>query len=199
MPITGLSILIIDENRIRASIIEEGLREASAGRVTVITEMGDLARRVEEIAPDVIVIDLANPNRDMIEHLSSASRPGIRPVAMFVDNADTGLMESAISAGVSAYVVDGLRKEGVKTILDSAILRFNAYSKLRGELDSTRQQLEDRKAVDRAKALLIRMRGLSEEDAYHLIRKTAMRESKRMGEVARTIISTAELLTGNSG
>lgn len=193
------SILIIDENRIRASIIEEGLREAGLMRVGILSTMDNLVGEIEARAPDVIVIDIENPNRDMIEHLSAVSRAGARPVAMFVDNADADLMESAIRAGVSAYVVDGLRKESVKAILDSAIFRFNAYARLREELESTKQALEDRKAVDRAKALLIKMRGLSEEDAYHLIRKTAMRESKRMGEVARTIITTAELLTGGNG
>lgn len=191
-----ISVLIIDENRIRASIIEEGLREAGDYRVDIVSEMAGLVERIEAIAPDVIVIDLENPNRDMIEHLSAVSRAVKRPVAMFVDNSDVALMESAITAGVSAYVVDGLRKESVKAILDSAIVRFNAYSRLRSELENTKQALEDRKAIDRAKAILIRMRGLKEEDAYHLIRKTAMRESKRMGDVARTIISTAELLTG---
>lgn len=198
MPNQPISVLIIDENRIRASIIEEGLREAGDYRVAIISEMESLVATIETLAPDVIVIDLENPNRDMIEHLSAVSSAVKRPVAMFVDNSDIGLMESAISAGVSAYVADGLRKESVKAILDSAIVRFNAYSRLRNELESTKQALEDRKAIDRAKAVLIRMRGLSEEDAYHLIRKTAMRESKRMGEVARLIITTAELLTGGT-
>lgn len=192
----ALSILVIDEDEIRASIIREGLREAGHLRVHVISVMDGLVRAVEDLAPDVIVIDLANPSRDLVEHLSQVSRAVRRPVAMFVDQSDAGIMEAAISAGVSAYVVDGLRKDRVKAILDMAIARFTAYSRLRDELESTRQALEDRKAIDRAKAILQKLRGVSEEEAYHLIRRKAMAENRRMGDVARALVSTADLLTG---
>lgn len=192
----ALSILVIDEDEIRASIIREGLREAGHLRVHVISVMDGLVRAVEDLAPDVIVIDLANPSRDLVEHLSQVSRAVRRPVAMFVDQSDAGIMEAAISAGVSAYVVDGLRKDRVKAILDMAVARFTAYSRLRDELESTRQALEDRKAIDRAKAILQKLRGVSEEEAYHLIRRKAMAENRRMGDVARALVSTADLLTG---
>jgi response regulator NasT len=191
-----LAILVIDEDEIRASIIEEGLREAGHGRVAVLADMRNLLARIEALAPDVIVIDLANPNRDLVEHLSHVSRAVSRPVAMFVDQSDHGVMEAAISAGVSAYVVDGLRKDRVKAILDMAVARFQAYSHLREELESTRRALEDRKLIDRAKAILMKLRGLGEEEAYHLMRRTAMRENRRMGEIARSIVSTANLITG---
>ena len=160
-----LSILVIDEDAIRASIICEGLREAGHLRVHVISVMEGLVRAVEDLAPDVIVIDLANPSRDLVEHLSQVSRAVRRPVAMFVDQSDAGIMEAAISAGVSAYVVDGLRKDRVKAILDMAVARFTAYSRLRDELESTRQALEDRKVIDRAKAILQKLRGVAEEEA----------------------------------
>jgi response regulator NasT len=192
-----LSILVIDEDQIRASIIREGLREAGHERVFVISAMQGLMRQIEDLAPDVIVIDLANPNRDLVEHLSQVSRAVRRPVAMFVDQSDAAMMEAAISAGVSAYVVDGLRKDRIKAILDMAVARFGAYSRLRDELEHTRQALEDRKAIDRAKSLLMKMRGLDEEGAYHLIRRQAMRENRRMGDVARALVSTAALLTGD--
>lgn len=191
-----LSILVIDEDSIRASIIREGLREAGYSDVHVLSVMHGLLKQVEALAPDVIIIDLANPSRDLVEHLSHVSRAVRRPVAMFVDQSDAGMMEAAISAGVSAYVVDGMRKDRVKAILDMAVTRFNAYSRLRDELESTRQALEDRKAMDRAKALIQKLRGVSEDEAYHLIRKQAMRENRRMGEVAQAILSTADLLTG---
>ena len=192
----SLSILVIDEDEIRASIIREGLNEAGHRHVHVMSVMHGLVRAVEDLAPDVIVIDLANPSRDLVEHLSQVSRAVRRPVAMFVDQSDAQMMEAAIGAGVSAYVVDGLRKDRVKAILDMAVARFNAYSRMRGELESTRQALEDRKAIDRAKLLLQKARKVSEEEAYHLIRRQAMRENRRMGEVARAILSAAELLTG---
>jgi response regulator NasT len=192
-----LLILIVDENRIRASIIEAGLREAGHARVVVSSEMQGLVRRIEEIGPDVIIIDLENPNRDLVEHLSAISSAVRRPVAMFVDQSDRDMMEAAIGAGVSAYVVDGLRQDRIKAILDMAIARFGAYSRLKDELEETRAALEDRKILDRAKAILIRSRGLSEEEAHHLIRRTAMSQNRRMADVARAIVSTADLLLGD--
>ncbi len=192
-----LSILILDENRIRAAIIEAGLREAGHSSVTIVTEMTGLLRRITEIAPDVIVIDLENPNRDQLEHLLQMSRAVEKPVAMFVDQSDTEMMASAIEAGVSAYVVDGLRKERVKPILDMAIARFNAYSRLKSELQDTKQALEDRKAIDRAKAILMKTRNLSEDEAHHLLRRTAMQQSRRMGEIARALVDSAQLILGD--
>lgn len=194
---SDLLILVVDENRIRASIIETGLRDAGHDRVVVITEMHGLVRRMEEISPDVIIIDLENPNRDLIEHFSAISSAIKRPVAMFVDQSDREMMEAAIGAGVSAYVVDGLRQDRVKSILDMAVARFNAYSRLKDELEETRAALEDRKVMDRAKGILIRSRGLTEDEAHHLIRKTAMRQNRRMADVARSIVSTADLLLGD--
>ena len=127
---SSLNVLVIDENRIRASIIEEGLREAGHDNVTVVHEVQGIARIIETTEPDVIVIDLENPNRDMMEHLFQLTRTVARPIAMFVDRSDTASIEAAVEAGVSAYVVDGLKKERVKPILDMAVSRFNAFSKL---------------------------------------------------------------------
>lgn len=192
-----LSILILDENRIRAAIIEAGLREAGHRRVTIVAEMHGIVRRIAEIAPDVIVVDLENPNRDQLEHMLQMSRVVERPIAMFVDRSDNEMMASAIEAGVSAYVIDGLRQDRVKPILDMAIARFNAYSRLKSELEDTRRALEDRKVIDRAKAILMRSRALSEDEAHHLLRRTAMQQSRRMGEVARALVASAELILGD--
>ncbi|MCZ8182832.1 MAG: ANTAR domain-containing protein [Beijerinckiaceae bacterium] len=197
MPAAKLSVLIIDENRVRAAIIEAGLREAGHERVTILSDMQGLMRQIVELSPDVIVIDLENPNRDRLEHLLQMSRVVDKPIAMFVDQSDSSMMEAAIEAGVSAYVVDGLRQDRVKAIMDMAIARFNAYSRLRSELEGTRQALEDRKAVDRAKAILMKTRGMSEDEAHHLLRRTAMRENRRMGDVARALIGSASLILGD--
>ncbi|WP_119270999.1 ANTAR domain-containing response regulator [Taklimakanibacter deserti] len=188
-----LSILIIDENRVRAAIIEEGLREAGHSRISVISEMAGLVRRIEEAAPDVIVIDLENPNRDMLEDLFRVSRAVRKPVAMFVDKSDTAMIAEAIAAGVSAYVVDGLRKERVKAILDLAIGRFNAFERIRAELETARQALSDRKAIDRAKGILMKMMHVGEDEAYTLLRQTAMRQNMRIAKVAESIIATSDL------
>lgn len=173
-----LTILIIDENAIRSSIIEEGLREAGHGKVVVINEMHGIARMIETLNPDVIVIDIENPNRDMMEHLFQLTRTVSRPITMFVDRSDTASIETAVEAGVSAYIVDGLKKERVKPILDMAVSRFNAFSRLQRELADAKSALEERKVVERAKGILMKMRGLSEEDAFALLRQTAMNEKK---------------------
>lgn len=194
MPARDLKILIIDENRIRASIIEEGLREAGHTQVHVLGELREVARRIGEIAPDVVVIDLENPNRDMLEHFFSLSRALQKPIAMFVDNSDTTTIENAVAAGVSAYIIDGLKKERVKPILDMSISRFNAFAKLTRELEEARTALEDRKIVDQAKAILMKSRNIGEEEAYKLLRKTAMNQGRRIGEVAQSLILAAGLL-----
>src|SRR6476661_3724444 len=189
-----LSILIIDENRLRAAVIEDGLRDAGYGQLTVVHDVTGIARRIADIAPDVIVIDLENPNRDMLESMFQLSRAVKRPIAMFVDRSDQASIEAAVDAGVSAYVVDGLRQERVKPILDMAVSRFNAFSRMTRELEEARSELENRKLVDRAKGILMSTRGLSEADAYGLLRKTAMNQNRKISEIAESLITAAGLL-----
>ncbi len=194
MPTPDLSILIIDENRIRASIIEEGLREAGHAHVAVIHDVNEVGRTIQHTMPDVVFIDLENPKRDTLEHFFSLSRAIQRPIAMFVDRSDTGMIEKAVEAGVSAYVVDGLKKERVKPILDMAISRFNAFSRLTRELEEARSALEERKIVDQAKGILMKTRGLSEADAYALLRSTAMNQNRRIIDIAQSLVTAASLL-----
>jgi response regulator NasT len=189
-----LTIMVIDENRTRASIIESGLRDAGHEAVTVIHDVAGIAARIETLQPDVIVIDLANPNRDMLEDMFQLSRAVKRPIAMFVDRSDAASIEAAIDAGVSAYVVDGLKKERVKAILDMAIIRFNAFSRMARELQDARTELQHRKLVDRAKGILMKLRGLSEQEAYGLLRKTAMNQNRKISEVAQSLVTAAGLL-----
>lgn len=189
-----LNVLVIDENRIRAAIIEEGLRDAGYGQVTVIDQMHGLARRITDLNPDVIVIDLENPNRDELESIFQLSRVIQRPIAMFVDKSDEASIEAAVEAGVSAYIVDGLKQERVRPILKMAISRFNAFSRLNRELEETRGELENRKVIDRAKGLLMRSRGLSEDEAYALLRRTAMNQNRKIVEIAQSLVTAASLL-----
>ena len=189
-----LSILIIDENRIRASIIEEGLREAGYDRVAVINDVNEVGRTIALTTPDVIFVDLENPKRDTLEHFFSLSRAIQRPIAMFVDRSDGAMIEKAVEAGVSAYVVDGLKKERVKPILDMAISRFNAFSRLTRELEEARSALEERKIIDQAKGIVMKTKGLSEPDAYALLRKTAMNQNRRLVDIAQSLVTAASLL-----
>ncbi len=190
----ALHILIVDQNVMRASILEEGLKEAGYARVTILREMKNLMRRIVDLDPDVIFIDLENPNRDVLEQMFQVSRSVHRPIALFVDRSDTDMIEAAVDAGVGAYVVDGLRKERIKAVLDMAVSRFNAFSKLRDELDRARAALDERKLVDRAKGILMAGKGMSEEAAYALLRKAAMNENRRIAEVAQSVVTAARLL-----
>jgi response regulator NasT len=194
MESSSLAILVIDENRIRASIIEAGLRETGHDNVTVVHDITGVARTIAATNPDVIVISLENPNRDVLENMFQLSRAVKRPIAMFVDRADRASIEAAVEAGVSAYVVDGLKQERVKPILDMAISRFNAFSRLSRELEEARNELENRKLVERAKGILMKSRGLSEEDAYALLRKTAMNQNRKLADIAQSLVTAAGLL-----
>jgi response regulator NasT len=191
---TTLSILIIDENRLRASVIEAGLCDAGYTDLTVVHDVVGIARRIADIEPDVIVISLENPNRDMLENMFQLSRAVQRPIAMFVDRSDQAAIEAAVEAGVSAYVVDGLKRERVKPILDMAISRFNAFSRMARELREARSELENRKLIDRAKGILMSTRGLSEADAYALLRNTAMNQNRKISEIAESLITASGLL-----
>ncbi|GLI21317.1 MULTISPECIES: ANTAR domain-containing response regulator [Xanthobacter] len=189
-----LRIVIVDESDVRAAILEEGLKEAGFETVLRITGRNNLLERIYAIDPDVILIDLEDPSRDTIEQMFQVSREVKRPVAMFVDQTDSKTIEDAIEAGVASYVVDGLRKERVKPILETTISRFRAFARLKAELEEAKTQLEERKAIDRAKMLLMKMKGIDEEAAYHLLRRTAMNEKKRIVDIAQSIITAAELL-----
>ena len=187
-------IVIVDESPIRAAILEEGLREAGYTSVVRISEMQSLLARIYALDPDIIVIDLENPSRDILEQMFQVSRAVRRPIAMFVDQSDAASIQASVDAGVSAYIVDGLKKERIKPILDLCVFRFNAFAKLQDELDRTKTALEERKVIDRAKGILMKLKGLNEEEAYVLMRSTAMREKKKIGEIAQSILTASELL-----
>jgi response regulator NasT len=186
-------IVIVDESPIRAAILQEGLREAGFTGVVHISEMQSLLARIYALDPDVILIDLENPSRDTLEQMFQVSRAVRRPIAMFVDQSDAASTEAAVDAGVSAYIVGGLRKDRIQNILDLCISRFNAFSRLQNELDRTRSALEERKVIDRAKGILMKAKSLTEETAYAMLRKTAMNENKKIAEVAQSVITAAEL------
>src|SRR5882757_7015441 len=188
-----LKIVIVDENPIRAAILEDGLREAGHVNVARIENRTGLLARIYTIDPDVILIDLENPSRDELEQMFQMSRAVKRPVAMFVDQSDTASIQASVDAGVSAYIVGNLQKDRIKTIMDLCISRFNAFSRLQGELERAKSALEERKVIDRAKGILMKAKNLTEEDAYALLRKTAMNEHKKIVEIAQSVLTTAEL------
>ncbi|MGH1451615.1 MAG: ANTAR domain-containing response regulator [Paracoccaceae bacterium] len=190
-----LSIVVVEKDRDRALLIVDSLRDAGDFDIHVIAEATGLARRISERQPDVVLIDITNPSRDMLEELALASGPLDRPVAMFVDRSDDGLTKAAIEAGVSAYVVDGLQPARLKPILDAAVTRFHMFQRMRTELAATKQALEERKVIDRAKGMLMKAKGITEEQAYALLRKTAMDQGRRVADVAEALVTAAGLLS----
>jgi two-component system, response regulator / RNA-binding antiterminator len=190
----ALSVVIIDENPVRAAILEGGLREAGHLSIARISEMTDLLTRIYALDPDVIVISLENPTRDVLEQMFQVSRAVRRPVAMFVDQADSASIQAAVDAGVSTYVVDGLRKERIRPILDVTISRFEAFARLQDELAAAKEALEDRKTIERAKGILMKSRRLSEHEAYTLLRKTAMNQKRKLADIAQSVVTAAQLL-----
>jgi response regulator NasT len=189
-----LRIVIVDQNPLRTAILRDGLREAGYEQVLVVDTFLDLEVRLRAIDADIVLIDLENPSRDVLEQMIRISGAAARPVAMFADSSDSAMINAAIDAGVSAYVVDGLKKERVKTIVDLTVSRFNAFARLREELVAAQGQLADRKAIDQAKGLVMKAKNIPEEQAYAMMRKVAMNEGKKIAEIARSILTAAEFL-----
>jgi two-component system, response regulator / RNA-binding antiterminator len=189
-----LKIAVVEENPLRAEVLKAGLRNAGHLDIVHIDQTKRLLQSIYDVDPDVVIISLENPSRDTLEQLFQVSRIVKRPIAMFVGQSDRAAITAAIDAGVSAYIVGGLQKERVQSILDVCISRFNAMARIQGELEKTKNALEERKVIDRAKGILMRAKGLSEEDAYRLLRKTAMNENKKIAEIAQSIVTASELL-----
>ncbi|KGM47587.1 ANTAR domain-containing response regulator [Pseudooceanicola atlanticus] len=190
-----LSIIVVEADRDRALQIVDSLRSAGDFEIHVISEATSLSRQIQSLQPDIVLIDIENPSRDSLEELALASGPMERPVAMFVDRSEEGMSAAAIEAGVSAYVVDGMKPARLKPVLDAAIARFRMFQRMRTELAETKRALEERKVIDRAKGMVMKARGLTEDEAYALLRKTAMDQNKRVADVAQALVTAAGLLS----
>lgn len=188
-----LTILIIEENPVRAAILEEGMRDAGYERIVHIGGMVNLLAKIGVIDPDVIVIGLENACRDTLEQMFQVSRSVRRPVAMFVDNSDSVTIQAAVDAGVSTYVVDGLRKERVRPIIDVTISRFYAFRRLQEELAQAKEALEARKVIERAKGILMKQKSIAEDEAYNLLRRTAMSQKRKLFDIAQSVVTAAQM------
>jgi two-component system, response regulator / RNA-binding antiterminator len=195
----AVRILVVDESDARAAIVEGGLRDAGFRDIVRVSPRGAFVAEIEKLAPDVVIFDLGSPSRDTLEEMLAVSRALARPIAMFVDQSDDQMIGAAIDAGVSAYVVDGLKKERVKPILDLAIRRFRAFASMQKELTEAKTALAERRIIDRAKVYLMSTRKLSEADAYKLLRGSAMRQGRRIADMAQALLTAAELLESRRG
>lgn len=189
-----MRIAIIDTSSSRAAIISEGLREAGLTDLVLIDPDRPIAAQLDRAHPEVVLVNLENPSRDLLEDYFAMSRALDRPIAMFVDQSDAELTAAAVDAGVSAYIVDGLTKNRIKPVLDLAVRRFQAFARLQKELHEAKSALADRAVIDKAKAILIKRRGLDEPAAYALLRSHAMSTNRRIAEVAEAIVTSDSLL-----
>jgi len=189
-----LSVVLIDDNPTRAEIVELGLRDAGYVLLARLDGTYDLATRVNNLQPDVIVVSIDSPSRDAIEDLRRTTEQQPRPIALFADRSDPATIAAGMEAGVSAYVVKGLTQDRVQPVVDVAVAHFNRYHAMREELDRARLSLVERKTVDRAKGFLMEQKGIGEEAAYKLLRKLAMDQNKRIGEVAQDLLTYAKAL-----
>ena len=192
-----MRIAVIDESASRASVIREGLSQLDGSEVFVVTERQGLVAQIAEIAPDVVLIDLGNPSRDVLEDYFAVSRALSRPIAMFVDRSDEEAIGQSIDAGVSVYVVDGLAASRIRPVLDLAVRRFNAFVRLQAELDDAKGKLAERETIDKAKRILMQSKGVSEPEAYAELRRKAMSSSRRIIDIAEAVVTAHELM-GNT-
>ncbi|MEO6093671.1 MAG: ANTAR domain-containing protein [Novosphingobium sp.] len=190
-----MRIAIVDESAARASVIQEGLSTLEDCEIFVVTERRGLVARIEEIAPEIVFMDLGNPSRDVLEEYFAVSRAVARPIAMFVDESDDESIAASVEAGVSAYVVDGLSANRIRPLLDLAVRRFNAFARLQADLADARGKLAERESIDKAKRILMDTRGLPEPKAYAEMRSAAMKQGRRIADIADAII-TAQALIG---
>lgn len=189
-----MRVLVVDESPERAGILIEGLLRAGHEVAATLTSPLELLRAVDRTQPDIIIIDTESPTRDVLEHVVMVSRDQPRPIVMFAADSSADAIRDVMQAGVSAYVVDGLDPARVRSIVDVACAQFDQFQRLRAELAEANLKLAERKLVERAKGLLMKRKGVSEEDAYAALRKMAMSRGRRLGDVAQSVIDAAELL-----
>jgi response regulator NasT len=189
-----MRIAIVDEHTARASIIEEGLAALDGCEIFVLNERKGLVARLDALAPDIVLIDLGNPSRDVLEEYFAVSRALARPIAMFVDEADDHSIGASIDAGVSAYVVDGLHANRIRSVVDLAVKRFGAFARLHADLAEAQGKLAERETVDRAKRILMDSKGIPEPEAYGELRKKAMQSGKKIVDIAQAVVTAHELM-----
>lgn len=193
-----LKILLVDDELVRAAMVEEALTQEGHEVACRLRSPASLNEMVARHQPDVVIIDMESPDRDTLDSMALLNRENPRPVVFFADQHDPDTLQAALESGVSAYVVDGLVPGRVKAIIEVAIARFDAFQSMRQELDKVRNQLTDRKRIERAKGLLMKHQDCDEEQAYRMLRKIAMDRGQRIAKVAESVIDILERLDKGS-
>ncbi|MBP0620021.1 ANTAR domain-containing response regulator [Cupriavidus consociatus] len=178
----------LDANPLNVETIRNGLVSAGFSEIRIVDADLHLPDVITATQPDMLIIASESAARDTIEHVCVSTQHAPRPIVLFTDNDDSQRIKAALSAGITAYIVDGLRAERVKTVLDVAYARFELDQQLRAELDATRLKLAERKVVERAKGLLMQARGISEDEAYKRLRSMAMERGLKLVDAAQRVI-----------
>lgn len=190
-----LNVLVIDDDLGRAALLKQALQDEGYRVLARLDSADLLTERVAELKPDMIIIDVDSPDRDVLENMSLMNQNSPRPVVMFAEHGDQHTIEKAIRAGVSAYIVDGLDQTRIKSILDVASARFREFQALKSELTQAQNELADRKLIERAKGLIMKHNKCTEDQAFKAMRKMSMDQQKSLGETAKHIISVLELMS----
>jgi response regulator NasT len=184
----SLKILVVDSEPERARMLERALAGAGFSNVARAGGGADLVEAVRRIAPDLVIIDMALPDRDALEGVRALSSSAPRPIVMFSDKDDPAFVEDAIAAGVCSYNLSGVSDRDMKAIVASAVAHFKRYARVESELAAATAQLEERRIIERAKALLMAERKVTEPQAYKWLRNKAMNENRRIAQVAADVI-----------
>ena len=193
----SMRVLVIDPDSARAALVIEGLSGVEPLEVRHWLDFDEALATA--FAPDVVVVAADSPDRDTLESLRESTQTNTRPVVMFVDRSEPGFAEEAVRAGVAAYVVDGLSPGRVRAVLEVAMSRFGLMNQLRQDLEKAQADRASRKTVEKAKALLMKERGLEEDAAYRLLRKLSMDTGRPLGAVAADLLAFAGVLKGDAG
>lgn len=193
-PPSELRVMLVDSDSERSRNLRGALTLAGYHVVAELKESLALPDAVKGMKPHIVIVAADSPDRDTLEHIGVTTRDAPRPVVMFTQDGASASIHAAVKAGVSAYVVDGLAPERIRSILEVACARFEAHQELAGRLAESERQLADRKTVEKAKGLLMQKRGLSEDEAYKELRSLAMETGKTLGAVAQTLIAASHLL-----
>jgi response regulator NasT len=189
-----LRVLLVDERADRARDLASTLEEAGCQVVAQLVGAVDLHATLRAVQPDVVIVDMDSPDRDTLEDMQRITSEQPRPIVMFVDETDSESIRTAVRAGVAAYVVKGSSPERIRPVLEVACARFEELQALRSELARAQSTLAERKIIERAKGILMEKRGLSEEDAFRMLRKMAMSQGVRLAEVARHLLAAAKII-----
>ncbi|MBR9971009.1 ANTAR domain-containing protein [Magnetospirillum sp. J10] len=189
-----MRVIVVDDEADRASSVRHALEGAGFIVVATCATGADLPRKLAELAADVVIVDIDSPDRDTLEDMRRVTMEQRRPVVMFAQDGKPETIKAAINAGVAAYVVDGLKPDRVRPVIDVAIARFAQFQELRLELDKARTTLAERKLVEKAKGILMKRRKVDEDEAYRLMRRMSMDQKLRLIDIANKIIEAAELL-----